>query len=382
MELVTRKELEELAVPREGLHLSLLLPVPLTDFRQAPIRLKNLLRAADVQLSEAGAEPAARDQLLDAAWETALPVLEAPAGARTLALFVAPGFARCVRLHAELEERIEVLGRFYLRPLFAALDEVASFCLLALSINRARLYEVSPSGIRRLDVSDLPPDMQAALGYTEFDSDLQVHSAAPGLHGARSGIVHGHGDGDEERFKTDLAGYFRRVAQAVAAYAGARERQVLLATVAVHVPIFRQVATGLDLLPEVLHGSPDHLTDEELRRLAVALLEARHREAATRAAERYAELRGTKRTAEEPAAVLAAAASGRMEVLLMARDAELWGHFDPATGILDAHEVRAPGEDDLVELAALDTLRSRGRVHVLQASKMPVQQPLAAILRY
>ena len=101
-----------------------------------------------------------------------------------------------------------------------------------------------------------------------------------------------------------------------------------------------------------------------------------------RATDRYRELEGTGRTANEVREVLLAAWDGRVDVLFVAIGIRVWGTFAPDTRTIEIAD-GAPGQnEDLLNLAAIHALLNRGTVYAVPPTKMPVPTAVAAVLRY
>ncbi len=66
--------------------------------------------------------------------------------------------------------------------------------------------------------------------------------------------------------------------------------------------------------------------------------------------------------------------AGRVETLFVAQDAERWGVFDPETQQVRTHVQSRPGDESLLNLAAVTTLLDRGQVFVLPRSGGAVLQ--------
>jgi hypothetical protein len=66
----------------------------------------------------------------------------------------------------------------------------------------------------------------------------------------------------------------------------------------------------------------------------------------------------------------------------VAANAHQWGAFDPTTGKVDVHDEPQPGDEDLLDRAALDTFTNRGTVYVVEPAQMPDKSPIAAVFRY
>jgi hypothetical protein len=66
----------------------------------------------------------------------------------------------------------------------------------------------------------------------------------------------------------------------------------------------------------------------------------------------------------------------------VAVDRQRWGYFEPETGEVVAGMTGEPGVDELLDLAAVQTLRHSGIVHAVAAADVPDSGDIAAIFRY
>lgn len=385
MDTLTRSELSELLEPHHAPCVSIYLPrhTAGAERRQDETRLGSLLREAGRLLCERGQTAEQAEALLAPASE----LIHTPALWRqpwhTLALFVAPETCLFFRLSEQLPERLTVAGRFVLRPLLPLFAHTAPFYILALSRHHVRLLEASRTHVRRIQLPGVPQTMEEALGYTGFDNELQMHSTGPATFGhKRSGGVHGHGGGDQEHFKTDLATFFHRLARDIKPFLSDPAAWIVLATVGENVPLFRRASADNRVLAEAVTGNPDHLSDQELAERAWPIAEPWLAKDLEREMERFRDLAETPKTASVPEQVITAAKEGRVGTLFVNQDAEWWGRFDEQTGDLLLHQEPQPGDEDLLETAALDTLRRGGQVYTLESGRMPQGRALAANLRY
>ena len=124
------------------------------------------------------------------------------------------------------------------------------------------------------------------------------------------------------------------------------------------------------------------MSDVELRDRAWRILEPMFQEARRRAAERFGELAGTGRASNDPAEVLPAAHDGRIEALFLACDADLWGRLDDPMGRVRIHAAPEEGDEDLLDAAALFSLRHGGTVYGVDHGEVPGGGDLAAVFRY
>ena len=98
--------------------------------------------------------------------------------------------------------------------------------------------------------------------------------------------------------------------------------------------------------------------------------------------DRYLELAVTQRASHNMKDIVPAAYHGRVDTLFVALDHQRWGSFDPASGAVDVHLERRPGDVDLLDLAAAKTIVNGGAVYASEVDKMPDKVLLAAVYRY
>lgn len=383
MTMLSRSALEELLELHEGPCFSFFLTTHRCgrETQQDRAQLKRLLRKAELHLTETGMDADGRREFLapitallgeNGFWNQQL---------EGLALYVAPGFLRFLEVESELEERLEVGGRFAVAPLIAALPPAERFYLLALSRKAARILEVTPAEVRRLEIPDLRQSTEAALNLDPYEAQLQVHSVGPGGRGRQPGVVHGHGDYSQERRKENDLALCRRIAKIVDQYLDTRI-PLVLASVGELVPLYREVSNGVLLLDPVVPGNPDHLPDRELAEKGWELLHKQAKESRLRALNRYREVGPQQAPTDEPTTVVAAACQGRVDTLFMVPGGRLRGHYKPEDGQVDILSSEESRGEDLVDLAVARTLAQGGEVVAVPSGALAGTGPVAAILRY
>jgi hypothetical protein len=100
------------------------------------------------------------------------------------------------------------------------------------------------------------------------------------------------------------------------------------------------------------------------------------------AAARYREYAETERASHNVKEIIPAAFHGRIESLFIAIEQELWGTFHPATNTLHVHQQARYHDDDLLDIAATQTLLHGGSVNAVEQAKVPGGGILAAVFRY
>ena len=345
------------------------------EAQQDPIRLKNLLREAERRLVERGVEAAAARGALQPAFELMEDRLFWQHQRHGLALFLSKGFMRYFRLPIRFEERVVVSDQFCLHPLFSLLNGDGDFYLLALSLNETRLFRGSRFHFERMELKGAPGSLDEVTARYELQQQIQVHS------GGRGDLRFGHGDPKDIK-KDFLVKYFREVDNAVRETLGQERTPLVLAGVESNMPLYREVNTYANLVEEVVPGNPDELHSDDLHRQAWEVIAPRFRQRQNEAAAAYERLAGTGRTSGSITSILPAAYHGRVESLFIPAGRSIWGRFDPETGAVDLTGEQGPDAVDLTNLAAVHTYMQKGAVYVVEPSKIPWNEEVAAVFRY
>ena len=352
--------------------------------RQDPIRLSNLLDEAEQLLAEDLGRRDARRIIKDGRrlirnedfWLHQ---------SRGLALFLSGvGDLRTFRMPIPVKETVIVSDRFHVKPLLPLLSGDGRFYVLAVSQARVRLFVASRDSIRELDIHDIPDSLRKAVGYDWQQKSLQFHTIGTRGGGAGGGsMFHGHGAGTDDS-KKEVQRFFRAVDAGVREIIGYNRGPVVLAMVDYLRPIYRLVSKLPNLLAEGVSGNPDHRPAQELHELAWRLVapvfEAGRREAETV----YQDMAAghPERTGTILEEVLPAAFGGRVETLFVADDLEAWGQYDARSSVALLHDGRRPGDCDLLDVAAAETLIRHGEIYALHHTEIPGGGPIAAVYRY
>jgi hypothetical protein len=313
-----------------------------------------------------------------------------------LALFRSMGYFNYFHLPHDAAESMTLGDAFHVKPLFRALWPRGHFYVLALSHNSARLLQATRHGTREIDLSRLgiPTSLEEALRYDDLQKpEMQHHPttgpgrASIGRAGTESGPggrkhgFHGHGESREGE-KTQLRRYLQRVDAGISKLLGAERAPLVLAGVDYVQAIYREASDYPDIVSDGVGGSPDRVSSERLRELALPVIEALQRQGLDTARDAYGTLAARGQAATELQTILEAAHAGRVDTLFLRDDASAWGSYDATAGSLTQHDERSEEDVDLLDLAAQQTFVSAGTVHVLPAEDMIGDAEAAATFRY
>ncbi|MCE7983639.1 MAG: hypothetical protein DYG89_20895 [Caldilinea sp. CFX5] len=396
MDLFTRQSLFALAAEREEPCVSLYMPTERRgpDTQQGPIRLKNLLGQVEAELAALGQRTPAIQQLLAPAQALVSNNLFWQYQSDGLALLLAPGMMESYRLPLQFDETVVVNDRFYLKPLLAMLSSDDTFYLLALRQGGVRLLQGSRFSLAEIELGkDVPTSLAEALKYDEFETTLRFHIASRPSTGSSRGapdrgaaMYHGQGGAaDDANSKEQIIRFFRALDNGVCdLLTGSQQPPLVLAGIDYLRGLYRQVNQYNALVEEEVINDPEALTMPELHQRAWALVEPIFTQARQDALDAYHRLAGSSdaRAARAIDAIAPAAYFQRVDTLLMPRTAVQWGAFDAEAGQVELHPERQPGDQDLIDFAALHTLLNGGAVYLVEPPDLPAGVQLAAILRY
>jgi Bacterial archaeo-eukaryotic release factor family 7 len=375
IDLVDEPTLLRLAGRHRSPCVSILLPTHTAgaETRQDPVRLANLARSAETALFEHGGL-SGRDA--DLALAPVRELLDDSSFWRHqshgLALYAADGACAAFRVPLPLAEECFVGSTFRLRPLLPLVVGDGLFFVLALSQNEVRLFEGTRFTIAELSLGTIPSNMADALAHEDPEASLQVRSVG------QAGMFHGHGVGGEVDKQT-LERFFRSVDRGVRDRLGCSPQPLVLACVRYYLPIYRAV-TAYTVAEDCIEGNPERRAGRDLHERGWDIVAPRFAAARDGAEARLHEATGSGRAALGVAAVMAAAASRRVATLLLHGPDPCWGRADVG-GRVEIHETYQPGDEDLVEAAALATLSAGAEVY-LDSPAVPEAERVAAVLRW
>lgn len=374
----------DLARARGGHRVSLYMPTSpfVPGSKEANVtRLKNLLRRAEEALRERGARPQEIERLLTPAHaldEDRPFWLRAERG---LAVFLGPEGAHVYRLPSEVPDMMRVGERYYVRPLLPHVEARGEYWLLFISQNTVRLYQGARNGLQEVPAGELPQSLAEAMRWDDFEkTSLQFHVNTTGTNGGRGAPVY-HGN-KEPDIKNELARFFRQINTALAERLRDSSAPLVLAGVDYLLPIYRDVNTYPHIVEQGITGNTQDLPLPDLHKKALAALRTLAEWESRQLAAQVEEGWGSSLMTPDPETIVPAAFLGRVDTLFLTDTEEWWGRYDPAAGRATMHRSPMEGDDELLDLAALQTLEKGGSVVSLPAEDMPHGEAAVALLRY
>ena len=391
MESFDRRIFSELTAARAPGLLSIYLTTPrggAATGRETLTRYSNLSRRAEHCLRDAGVKGIELQETLQYLKSLGDDGLFRQGKQAAIAVFIGSGFQRVFSLPVAAAESCSVAECFNVLPLLPLLDGDGKFLILAVSLNKVRLFEATRFSVSEISDERLPNNLREALNIDENEGSLQHHSirGADIGGGSRGGaIYHSHGSGNDSARKSDeVLQYLRRVDAAVRQIVGTANIPMVFASVDYLFPMYREASDYREVVGEPLTGNPDDLRPETLHERAWPLVEERFQADRHRAWNRLQQvdsrLRGS--TAHD---ILEAARIGRVENLFLADD-QL--HIVEGSPQLE-RQTAEPGKPEcdlgvaaLLNLAATEAINTGAKVFVMPSQEIATGSKLLAQFRF
>lgn len=296
------------------------------------------------------------------------------------AVFLDPDGVYYERLPYSFEEELYIGDHYYLKPLVPLLNKDGEFYLLTLSAKNVKLYLGDFYSMEEVALGDrVPQSMEAILEGDPDDNALQTRGAPEGGH---SNMPHGHGSGGEED-EQDLLKFFREVDHGLMEILHDERAPLVLACVDYYHPLFKDTSHYKYLQEDFIRGNPDGMDPQELHEQAWAIAEPRFTKDRVDRKATFNDLFGKGKASDDLRDIVPAAIDGRVESVFIKRDAKVFGLYNKNDHRVELYEDVRPEYTDLLNLAAVHSLKNHGMVYLEDGPDMPEKDATCnAILRY
>jgi hypothetical protein len=382
MKYFTATDLKKLLSRGEYPAISIYLPTHVTaeDIRQDTIPLKNMLASCHEKLEPQW--PHERIvKFLKGGYDLLNDAMFWQHQSEGLFVFISRRFSDFFNLPVSPPERLSI-GRFaHVLPLIPAIAEAGAFYILVLSQKRLKLYQATHMDISEVELHDVPVSIDEVLRYDVTEEYIQAHTAPRGKSVGTDAVFHGAGDvpGDARR-KKNIERYIRAVARGIDKELAGRRTPLVLAGVEYERVLYKQyscyphiVEDGFALNGGQLEVKHVHCKGRDIMKTHFDAENAKWLRA-------YRNTVSTGRTSEDIRQIVPAAFMGRVDTLLVNIEASVYGTSDVHSAQVAVHEEAAEGDEDLLNLAAIFSLRNEARV--LSVAPQEIPGPAAAIFKY
>lgn len=380
IDVITVDEVRRLAEIEGGHCISVYLPTHPSgsDTVQDPVRLKNLVGQAARSLEELGMRRADVAERIAAATELTDDHEFWQHAGHGLAVFVDGESLRLYRLGHVVDELVVVAERLHLKPLLPSISSGEVFYVLALSQNHVRLLRGSRFGLDELALGDIPDSLATALRFDDREPALASYAATRTGRGTVAASFHGQGIG-KDTHDADLDRFLLAVDAGVRHVIG-DGAPVVLAGVDHITARYRKLSHVPTIVGDEVRGNPDRLRASQLHENAWPLVHPIFTTDEQAARQRY--LAGAAPNVATVSNAILPARDGRIATLHVPLGVQRWGRFEPELRRVEEHADHQPGDRDLLDVIAIDTLVAGGQVFVVDPSDVPGDGVLAGTLRY
>jgi hypothetical protein len=249
-------------------------------------------------------------------------------------------------------ESVAAVGEcFQLRPLLALASKHLEFYILALKLNDTRIFKCTNQSFEAASFPKNAGTEAAGLVPGASQSSLRAEP------------VH-----DRDHPEDHVGHFFREIDRDVNALLKDGHPPLVVVGVEHEVALFHRLTTYPACVEPGIRGLPGHLGQNEMYQQSLELVRSVTTGPARRALEKFDKLIGTGHASADIREIVRAASTGRVEHLFLPEDGAVPGAVD--------------GGADLLDTAAVQTLRHGGDVQALPKSRMPSGAPVCAIFRY
>lgn len=297
-----------------------------------------------------------------------------------LAVFIADGFFKFMKLPAVTQEKLLINTSFYLTPLVPFYVSKEYFYLLMISKKQAKLYRADNFGMKYIEVKELPNGVDDVVHFEEKDDQKLFRT---GSSGAGEGAnFHGIGAGKPDE-KENISMYLEEVDETLWKEILHDEHvPLVLGGVEYLIPLFKKVSHYQHIWDKAITGNLEYTDDNQLYKLAREIMDSYFRERLNRAKAQYGNQSATPLTSSVIEDVIPAAHYSRISQLFVERGSEIWGTFDEQANELTIHNTQEEKDDSLLDKTVMKTILNGGEVFIVDREDMPVASKVAAIMRY
>jgi hypothetical protein len=292
-------------------------------------------------------------------------------GGRDVVIFRSPGLFQQYHLPSTARFRA-VAGRyFHIVPFLDQLSATREFFILGLNEKHTHLLHYADGVCEDVPLPrSVPKSVEEAGAFDVPDHTRRNHSAAGTSTGSMSAVSFGTGS-EREKGNERLYQFFKLLDQKLA---GLFKGQLLMLSGARReLALYRRAATYPRLFDSDLDKDLHALSTQQIASLAAQSAREHDRRKAEEQLRLFREMSGTGRTLAGIRPIVQAAGEGRVAKLLLAEDAEFGTTLEA---------LESDSGEDLLNAAAVLSIRCGAEVLVLPASTLAQEAPVAALLRY
>lgn len=219
-------------------------------------------------------------------------------------------------------------------------------------------------------------------GAKEGQFRIGTSQSGTGNPSRQAGTFHGQGSPDRDDPKADILQFFHILDQALQKCLHGNQVPLVLAGVEYLLPIYQEANTYPHLVDTIIPvENTGILSPQDVQHQVWSVVEPLYTQSQNMAIEHYLELAGTGKTSTDLKETVAATYYGRIDQLFVATGTQKWGNFDPQANEIHVHSELESGDEDLLNVAAVQTILNGGTVYAVEQNRF-LDATLAAVFRY
>jgi hypothetical protein len=351
--------------------------------QQDPVRLKNLLAAAETSLLANGLRRPKVQKLMrpaeDLLWDKDFWQHQSDG----LAIFLSNDFSVRYRLPTSFKERLMISKSFHTKPLVPLLNRVGKYYVLFVSLNQIRLFQGTVDTLGEVRLR-FPTSMDQVLWADDPEKYLNLHSGSTSTNKSGGGTAIFHGQDPSEDEKKNILRFFQSINKALDELLENKNLPMILAGIEHILPIYRKTCTYDNLLEEGIFGSFDEEDLKPLHEQALQIATPIFEESQKQAFEKFEQLAGQQNAlaVSDLATAVKAAKFGQVETIFVPLDEQRWGRYDAEKNKVILESEAGTETEDLLDFASAETILNSGQVFAVPRDQLPGNGDLAAILRF
>lgn len=385
MNVLNNENLNVLIQERQGPCLSVFTPTHRrwNELSQDMLRFKNIIKETEKKLSESGMSAGQIEKFLQPVYKISDDREFWNHQQDGLAIYVAPDEFYTLRLPFRFKEKIFLNKKFYTKDLLPVFNGDRDFYVLALDVHNIRMFRGYHYSVREINMGKTPVNMDDTLGLdNDWEKKMQYRAEISTGNTHRANF-HGHGvRNDATMRKRDILRFFEMVNDGVINILKNERAPLILAGVEYVIPLYKEANKYPNIYEDYLKYDTDITRDNDLHERASTLLEPYFDSQIQQELEHYGDLASSERASDKAEDIIKAAFENRVAVLFVNTDEEIWGKFDINDYSAAVHNQKEPGDEDLMDLAATQTLLHNGTIYTLDKKRIPNNRSMAAIYRF
>lgn len=345
--------------------------------------LKNRLKEAQAQLEGYGLTEQQSKKFLKPAYNLVDDEVFWSHCSDGVAVFIYGDEIKYYTLPAPFDDYTYVSTHLYLKPLVEFLHGEGRHFIMALSLGEIHFYEATRHTIVEVNTEGLIPEaIEEAVG-TDYEQKSLQFRTGQGEQGKSDGLFHGHGSGNESEKKIEALKYFRAIDEGLMQMLHDEHAPLVIACVDYLFPLYKEANNYRFLADEHISGNYDQPDLLELKEKAWNIVKEGFEKEKSEAKDKYELRLSAGKAAFNVEEIIPAAMIGRIETLFLKRGEVVWGTYDKDEGKVHIDQMHRTNNTELLNKAAIETVKNAGDVYVLNEEEMPDDTTSAnAVFRY